>query len=156
VPLYFDNARPGPAAIGAPAWVAPGTAIPVHLSAPSDVPPISGIHGYAISIDNAAAGSPCAAADRCAAAEVDLPGGIADDSASLPAPPAGVSYIHASAVSGSGMRSTTATQAIGVDGTPPQVHLEGAPSGWSNGPVRLTALATDPLSGLTAAGRAAR
>jgi hypothetical protein len=48
--------------------------------------------------------------------------------------------------------ANTATVAIGVDGTPPRVRLEGAPSGWAAGPVRLTALATDPLSGMAAEG----
>lgn len=152
VPLYFDDARPGPVGIEAPAWVAAGAPITVHLAAPPGPLPISGIHGYAISVDGAANGSPCAAPDRCSAAEIDLPGGVTDDALTLQAPVAGVSYIHAVAVSGSGMRSPTVTRPIGVDGTPPQVRLEGAPSGWSNGPVRLTAIATDPLSGTSAAG----
>jgi hypothetical protein len=152
VPLYFDDVRPGPVTIEVPPWVAAGTSVPIHLSSPAGPLPISGIHGYAVSLDGAAAGSPCAAADRCAATEVDLPGGITDDSTTVRAPAEGVSYIHASAVSGSGMRSITATQAVGIDGTPPQVRLEGAPAGWTDGPVRLTALATDPLSGTAAAG----
>jgi len=152
VPLYFDNARPGPVAIEAPTWIAPGTAIPVRLSAPAGPLPISGIHGYAISIDQAAAGSPCAALDRCVVTEIDLPGGIKDDATTLRAPPEGVAYIHAGAVSWSGMRSPTTTRSIGVDGTPPLVRLEGAPAGWVDGPVRLIAFATDPLSGTTDAG----
>ncbi|HTT93673.1 MAG TPA: hypothetical protein VMF55_03315 [Solirubrobacterales bacterium] len=151
-PLYFDDARPGPVSIEAPTWVAVGSLIPVHLSAPAAPRPISGISGYAVSLDGAAAGSPCAAVDHCVAAEGDLPGGIANTSIALRAPAEGRSYIHASAVSGSGMRSITATEAIGVDGTPPQVRLEGAPSGWADGPVRLTAIASDPLSGTTADG----
>ncbi|HKZ15543.1 MAG TPA: carboxypeptidase-like regulatory domain-containing protein [Solirubrobacterales bacterium] len=151
-PLYFDNARPGMVAIEAPTWVAPGSTIPVQLSAPGGPVPISGIHGYAVSIDGAAAGSPCVASDRCTDGEIDLPGGIGDTATALRAPPEGISYIHASAVSWSGMRSITATREVGVDGTPPQVRLEGTPSGWADGPVRLTAIATDPLSGTTAAG----
>jgi hypothetical protein len=152
VPLYFDDARPGPVGIDAPDWVAAGAPIPIHLSAPGGPLPISGVRGYAVSIDGAADGSPCTAADRCAAAEVDLPGGVTDDAVTLQAPVEGVSYVHAVAVSGSGMRSPTVTRPLGVDGTPLQVRLEGAPSGWSNGPVRLTASATDPLSGTSAAG----
>jgi hypothetical protein len=152
VPLYFDDARPGAVGIEAPTWVAAGTAIPIHLSAPAGPLPISGIHGYAIAIDGGADGSPCAATDRCAAAEVDLPGGVTDDAITLRAAGEGVTYVHAAAVSGSGMRSPTATRAVGVDGTPPQVRLEGTPAGWSDGPVRLTAIATDPLSGTIAAG----
>src|SRR6202012_2931805 len=85
--------------------------------------------------------------------EVDLTGGIAGDSTSLTAPPEGISYVHAVAVSGSGMASSsTATAAVGVDGTAPRVSLEGAPAGWAAGPVHLTALATDDLSGMAPAG----
>jgi hypothetical protein len=153
VPLYFDDVRPGSVSITAPAWVAPGTPIPIHLSHPAAPLPISGVQGYAVSIDQAAAGSPCSLADRCGTGEIDLPVGIADDSTTLPAPAEGISYVHAAAVSGSGMRSAgTATRAIGVDGTPPLVRLTGAPAGWSGGPVRLAALATDPLSGMAADG----
>jgi hypothetical protein len=151
-PLYFDDARPGPVAIEAPDWVAAGTVVPIHLAAPTGPRPISGIRGYAISIDGATDGSPCAASDRCATTEIDLPGGVADDAIALRAPAEGVSYLHAAAVSGSRMRSPTATRPLAVDGTPPQVRLEGAPSGWADGPVRLTAFAADPLSGTAAAG----
>ena len=152
VALFFDDVRPGPIGIEAPAWVAAGAPVPVHLAAPSAPLPVSGIRGYAVSVDGAADGSPCATAEHCAQAEIDLPGGIADDAITVQAPAEGVSYVHAVAVSESGMRSPTATRQVGVDGTPPQVRLEGAPSGWANGPVRLSALATDPLSGTAAAG----
>jgi hypothetical protein len=153
VPLYFDDARPPAPSVSAPAWVAPGSPVPIHVGAPTAPLPISGIQGYAVSIDAAANASPCARADRCAPAEVGLPGGIGAGSIALPAPPEGISYVHAVAVSGSGMDSATvATRPIGVDGTPPQVRLEGAPAGWATGPVKVTALATDPLSGMAADG----
>jgi hypothetical protein len=153
VPLYFDGAAPGAISASAPAWVAPGVPIPVHLGHPSAPLPLSGIAGYAVSIDAAAAAAPCARVDRCGPAEVDLPGGIGNDAISLPAPPEGISYVHAVAVSGSGMASRApATVAVGVDGAPPTVRLGGVPTGWASGPVRLTALATDPLSGMAAAG----
>ncbi|HEY0280431.1 MAG TPA: hypothetical protein VGC32_19360 [Solirubrobacterales bacterium] len=152
-PLYFDDARPRPVSITAPAWVAAGTVVPIRLSHPAAPLPISGIGGYAVSIDGVAAGAPCARADRCASGEVDLRGGISQDSTSLPAPPEGISYVHAVAVSGSGMASAgTATVAVGVDGTAPQVRLEGAPAGWAARPVHLTAVATDELSGMKPAG----
>ncbi len=48
--------------------------------------------------------------------------------------------------------SGTATVAVGVDGTAPRVRLEGAPAGWAAGPVHLTAVATDELSGMAPAG----
>jgi hypothetical protein len=152
VPLHFDNARPPAVTISAPAWVAPGTPISIHIGHPSAPLPLSGIQGYAVSIDPAAGASPCARADRCAAGEIDLAGGIGGDAISLPAPAEGVSYVHAVAVSGSGMDSATASTPIGVDGTPPQVRLEGAPAGWAAGPVKMTAHASDPLSGMAAAG----
>jgi hypothetical protein len=153
VPVFFDDARPPAAAVSAPAWVAPGTPVPIHVTPPTEALPVSGIHGYAVSIDAAASASPCARADRCAPAEVDLASGIGADAISLPAPPEGISYVHAVAVSGSGMDSASAaTRPIGVDGTPPQVRLEGTPSGWAAGPVKVTALATDPLSGMAADG----
>jgi hypothetical protein len=152
-PLYFDNARPQPVSIAAPAWVAAGTTVPIRLSHPAAPLPISGIVGYAVSIDGVAEGVACARADRCAGGEVDLAGGVGQDSTSLPAPPEGISYVHAVAVSGSGMASSsTATVAVGVDGTAPRVRLEGAPAGWAAGPVHLTAVATDDLSGMAAAG----
>jgi hypothetical protein len=153
LPLYFDNGRPDGVSISAPAWVAAGTVVPMHVSPPAWPWPISGIGGYAVSIDGAADGSPCSRADRCASDEVDLPGGLYDTSLALPAPAEGISYIHAVALSSSWVTSTTtATTRIGVDGTPPQVRLTGAPAGWAAGPVRLTAVASDPLSGMAAVG----
>src|SRR5262249_39363165 len=107
VPLYFDDARPGPVGIEAPEWVAAGSGLPIHLSAPAAPAPLAGIRGYAVSVDGSADGAPCTAADRCAPAEVDLPGGAGDDAITLRASAEGVSYVHAVAVSGSGMRSPT-------------------------------------------------
>ncbi len=153
VPLLFDDARPQPVAVSAPAWVAAGSGFRVQLSHPPEPLPISGIHGYAIAVDEHPDGRPCAPVDRCAPGEEDLQGGIGADTTELPGLPEGVSYVHAVAVSGSGMASSAVgTTRIGVDGTPPTVHVEGLPSGWAAGPVRLTAIAEDPLSGMKAAG----
>jgi hypothetical protein len=151
-PLLFDDARPPAVSVSAPTWVAAGSPVPIRVDPPPAPLPVSGIQGYAVSIDSAAGASPCARTDRCALSELDLPRGIGDDAISLPAPPEGVSYVHAVAVSGSGMDSPVATRSIGVDGTPPQVRLEGAPDGWASGPVRLTVRASDPLSGMAPAG----
>jgi hypothetical protein len=153
VPLYFDDARAPAVSVSAPPWVAAGTPVPIRVRPPAGPLPLSGIQGYAVSIDAAAGASPCARADRCAPAEVDLPGGIADVAVSLPAPPEGIGYVHAVAVSGSGMDSAKiATQPIGIDGAPPGVRLEGVPEGWASEPVRVTARASDPLSGMAASG----
>ncbi len=151
--LSFDDARPPAVSVSAPSWVAAGAPVPIHVSHPAAPLPISGIAGYAVSVDSSAGGSPCARDDRCAPGELDLAGGIDDDSLSLPSPPEGVNYVHAVAVTRSGMSSTaTATVPIGVDGSPPRVRLEGMPAGWASGPVRLTARAGDQLSGMAAAG----
>jgi hypothetical protein len=151
VALYFDPVAPSPVTVAAPRWVASGTAVPVTLSHPTAPLPISGIAGYAVTVDAHPDGLPCAHADRCATSE--LAGGPDDDSIELPSPPEGISYIHAVAVSGAGLASTAvATTTVGVDGTPPAVHLEGVPDTWSAGPVPLTAVADDPLSGMAASG----
>jgi hypothetical protein len=153
VPLYFDDAQPAPVTAAAPTWIAAGASVPVRLSHPAAPLPLSGIRGYAVSLDTHQDGSPCAHADHCGAAELSLPGGIGDDAIDFPSPPEGVSFVHALAVSNSGMASTAVgTAKVGIDGTPPQVHLDGGPAGWSAGPVRLAAVAVDPLSGMAAAG----
>ncbi len=153
VPLYFDNQPPNPVAVTTPAWVAPGSSVPVHLSHPAPPLPISGIAGYAVSIDAGPNGSPCLGADRCVAGEVDLPGGIDDDATAVTAPGEGIAYVHAAAVSVTGMRSTTGTAEFGIDGSPPEVELAGAPAGWTDHAVHLTVSAHDPLSGMAPAGR---
>lgn len=152
--LLFDDARPAPVAPTPPAAWIDRNAIPypLHVGHPATVP-ISGIEGYAVSVDSLPDGDPCAAADRCLASETDLRGGIDDDTLSLPELPEGTSYVHAVAVSGSGMKSSaTGTVALHVDRTLPVTRLAGAPSGWSNRAVTLTATATDALSGMQANG----
>jgi hypothetical protein len=152
VALNFDDVRPAPVTVTAPTWIAAGGNVPVRLAPPAAPLPVSGIQGYAVSLDTHQDGSPCARTDRCEAGELDLHG-IDDDAIELPSPPEGVSFVHAVAVSGSGLASSAvATARIGIDGTAPQVHLEGVPAGWSSGPVRMTAVAVDPLSGMAPAG----
>ena len=151
VPLYFDDARPPALTASAPSWVAAGTTVPIHVAAPSGPLPVSGIQGYAVSIDAAASASPCVAVGSCAPAEIDLPG-PGGGTIALPAPPEGMSFVHAVAVSGARLGSAAVAEPIGVDGTPPRVRLESAPADWAAGPVKVTALATDALSGMAAAG----
>jgi hypothetical protein len=158
VPLYFDDARPPAVSVSAPEWVAAGSPVPIHVAPPTAPLPISSVWGYAVSIDAAPIASPCVRADRCANGEIDLASGIGSGvvsggTVSLPAPPEGISYVHAVAVSGSGMDSANAaTVPVGVDGTPPRVRLDGAPADWAAGPVKVTAIASDPLSGMAADG----
>ncbi|HET7177197.1 MAG TPA: hypothetical protein VFI63_00770 [Solirubrobacterales bacterium] len=152
--LLFDDERPAPVAPTPPTGWIDRNAIPypLHIDHPATTP-ISGIEGYAISVDSSPEGEPCAADDRCLDSEIDLRGGVDDDTLPLPELPEGTSYAHAVAVSGSGMRSsTTGTAVLRVDRTLPVTRLAGAPSGWSSQPVTLTATATDALSGMRASG----
>jgi hypothetical protein len=152
--LRFDNARPASVRPLAPSgWVAAGKPATMQMEHPTDPLPVSGIRGYAVSVEPLDAAAPCAGADRCSVAETDLQGGIEADAFSLAALPEGQYSVHAVAVSGSGMRSTEAGSAIvRVDGTFPSVSLDGVPGGWTNGPLRVSARARDRLSGMLAAG----
>ncbi len=149
--LRFDNTRP--AAIEpeqVPSWIG-RTAFPLRIrfAHPAGPLPISGIRGYAAAIDTAPTGSPCAAADRCSDAETTLRGGVADDELTIGALPEGMSYLHAVAVSGAGMKSATSGHAVlRVDTTDPVTELVGVPTGWTNRAVQLTAKATDTGSGM--------
>ena len=149
--LRFDDARPPSIEpLPQPRWI-DRNAIPhtVRLSHPAWPLPVSGIRGYAVSVDASRDAGPCAAPDHCLDAETDLRGGIGDDSLSVADLPEGTSYVHAVAVSGSGMRSpTVGTAALHVDRTDPVTRLAGVPAGWTNQPVTLTATATDQLSGM--------
>jgi hypothetical protein len=150
--MLFDDVPPEPIAIHVPSWVAAGGQVPIDIDRPAPPLPPSGVVGYATSLDDSAAATPCARAGLCAQAEVDLRGGVGDQHGVLPAPSEGVYYVHVAAVSSSGVTSQVATARVGVDGTPPTVALEGVPAGWAPGPVRVTAAASDPLSGMTPAG----
>jgi hypothetical protein len=153
--LRFDDTRPG-AAVPLPdgSWIGrAGFPFTVRLEHPGAAPP-SGIRGYAVSVDSAVAGRPCAAADRCTEAETDLAGGAPGDSFSIPELPEGTRYVHAVAVSGAGMSSAAVgTAALRVDETPPVTKLSGAPTDWVDHPVTLIATATDGRSGMAPDGR---
>jgi hypothetical protein len=149
--LRFDDVRPGSAQPQAPnAWVAGNASALVRIGHPTGPDPVSGLRGYAISVDRGAGGAPCAGQDRCAVAETDLLAG-AGDTISLGFLPEGVNVVRAVAVSGSGMRSAEIRSTIvRVDATKPEVMLRGAFPGWADGPVQVSALARDPLSGMAA------
>jgi hypothetical protein len=152
--LSFDDALPGRAQPLAPTgWLSGNAAAVVTIGHPTTAQPISGIRGYAVSVDRGGGSAPCAAADRCTLAETDLRGGIGDDRASLGVLPEGVSMVRVVAVSGSGMRSAEIGSAqVRVDATRPLATLSGVRSGWAGGPVQVTARATDSLSGMAASG----
>jgi hypothetical protein len=148
--LRFDDARPGKAQPLEPSgWIAGNAPAIVTIEHPA-AQPISGIRGYAVSVDRGSGGQPCAGPNRCSLEETDLRAGITGDRASLGVLPEGSSVVRVVAVSGSGVRSTEAGSAqVRVDATRPVVVLEGVPQGWANGPVQVTARATDSLSGMT-------
>jgi hypothetical protein len=152
--LRLDQERPAATQPLLPAgWIAGGEAAHLRLAHPEGPQPLSGIRGYAISIDGDPEGSPCVSRELCSDEETDLRTGIAGDSLTLPSLPEGSVFVHAVAVSGSGMRSERAGVAVAhVDATAPRVALHGAPSGWAAGPVRLLAAAADGLSGMNADG----
>ena len=155
VNLRFDRERPGRVEPAAPPGWLGRAELPhlVRLSHPEGAVPISGVRGYAVSVGPELESSPCADALICIDAETDLRGGVEDDTLALADLPEGRSYVHAVAVSGSGVRSELPGHAeLLVDRTDPVTTLAGAPSGWANGPVALRASATDALSGMTPAG----
>lgn len=150
-PLRFDDARPAPVEAEAVAGWIGRTAFPLRLRLGHPAGPFSasGIRGYAVAIDSSVDGMPCAAADRCSDAETTLRGGVAGDEFEVPALPEGTSYLHAVAVSGAGMKSALAGRtALHVDTTDPVTQLQGVPPGWTNGAVRLVAVASDAGSGM--------
>lgn len=153
--LRFDDVVPGriepPAA---PGWIG-RTAFPytLRLGHPGGAAPLSGIGGYAASIDGSAGGGACLITGSCGAAESLLQGGVGADALTLPGLPEGTSYLHAVAVSGSGTRSASAaTSTLRVDKTDPAMELSGDPGGWSNRPLTLAASAGDGGSGMVASG----
>lgn len=156
VPLRFDNVRPGPIEPQFHAGWVGRTAFPlrVRLGHPSGPLPLSGIRGYAVAIDAAPDGNACAATDRCGDAETTLRAGVAGDELEIGTLPAGTSYLHAVAVSGSGMKSTTTgTIALHTDTTDPVAQLTGLSPDWTNRTVQLTASAVDTASGMEGDGQ---
>lgn len=131
---FDDTVPPAPALQTPPGWGLEGEPALLGVGPGPGIPPPSGIRGYTISVE-----------DR----EIDL---TATGSVSLGVLPEGVYPVRAVAVSGSGVASPVQTTTVRVDGTPPVLSLEGAPSGWSDSPVQLTVLARDELSGMTATG----
>jgi hypothetical protein len=147
--LRFDDTVPPPPAPQAPAgWLAGHEVAELKIGHPSGPLPLAGIRGYAISLDGGGGSFPCAHPDWCSVAETDLPQGIADDTVSLGTLPEGETYARVVAVTESGVPSPVASVIFRSDGTLPRLGLQGIPPGWSSGPVRLTALAADELSGM--------
>jgi hypothetical protein len=152
--LLFDNLPPGPVqALDPGGWLGGGVPTVVRIEHPAPPLPVSGIRGYALSVERGSGALPCDGRDRCSKAETQLGGGIDDDTISLGLLPEGTNSVHVVAVSGSGMRSDeVGTTTLHVDATAPEIALRGVPTGWATGAVQLTAVATDPLSGMAPSG----
>jgi hypothetical protein len=156
VALRYDDVRPGPVRPLDPGgWIAADASTTVRIEHPPAPLPVSGIRGYAISVDRGEGSNPCSSPLRCTLAETDLRSGIDNDEISIGGLPEGVNVVRAVAVSGSGMRSASlGSVPLRVDTSYPEVELLGRPAGWANRPLRLTAVAQDRLSGMKAAGPA--
>ena len=152
--LRFDDARPGSVEALPPGEWLGRSSFPylLRLSHPTGPQPLSGIGGYAVAIDESPSGHPCPSG-RCGSASLEAHGGIEGDTIEVIELPEGTNYVHAAAVSGSGIASATAGQTtVRVDKSDPNTTLEGVPEDWSNAPVRLTARASDSASGMTPGG----
>jgi hypothetical protein len=152
--LRFDDARPAAArALSPVGWIRAGSEVLLKLEHPAPPLPASGIRGYAIALDHGSGALPCAGPDSCSEAETDLRAGIDGDSISLGALAEGTDVAVVVAVAGSGLRSEVASRtALHVDGSEPRLVLSGAPQGWSDRPLQLTATASDSQSGVAAGG----
>jgi hypothetical protein len=148
--LRFDDARPGAVLPLLPAtWIGAEQVPLLRLTHPAGPVPISGLRGYAVSVDLDPDAVPCRAEDRCTPSETDLGGGPGDDSMPLRQLPEGTVQVRAVAVSGSGKRSANlGSGLLRVDLTPPSVSVRDAPAGWVNHAVSVTAVALDRLSGM--------
>jgi hypothetical protein len=149
--LPFDDVPPPTPEPDSPQrWLLATEAALLRVGHPAAPLPLSGIRGYAMSLDHGEGSSPCSSI--CSVAETDLAAGIDGDTLSLGTLPEGTTYARVVAVSGAGVPSPPRTAVFKVDATLPRVTLTGVASGWSAGPVRLNAHASDSLSGMTAAG----
>lgn len=150
--LHFDDVAPPPPTVEGPGrWLLGGEVAQLQIGRPEGPAPLSGIRGYALSVDFGTGGSPCQSPALCTVAETDLLGSE-DHSVPLGTLPEGTNYARVVAVSGAGVSSPLRSAVIRVDATPPRLTLTGVPGGWSSGPVKLTAIAADQLSGMAAAG----
>lgn len=150
--LRFDDVAPqAPLPHGPTRWLLGAEPAVLAIDQPDGPQPLSGIRGYALSVDPGTGGAPCQSPALCTVAETDVPG-AADASVSLGTLPEGTNYARVVAVSGAGVASPLRTAVIRVDATSPRLTLTGAPSGWNAGPLKLTVFAADQLSGMAAAG----
>jgi hypothetical protein len=151
--LRFDDVAPSAPGAAAPGgWLRGEEVALLDLQAPAAPLPLSGLGGYAISLDRGTAVHPCAGPAACTEEEIDLAAGASLEQIPLGTLPQGTTYARVVAVSRAGVPSPVSTATFRVDSTAPSVSLSGIPDGWRNQPVTVHAHATDTLSGMAAAG----
>lgn len=152
--LRFDDVPPAPAgAVPPTGWLRGGDMATLGLEPPAALP-LSGLGGYAISLDRGSGVHPCTNPSLCTPAETDLGPGASLAPVPLGTLPQGLTYARVVAVSGASVPSSVSSAIFRVDATDPLLSLSGAGEAWRNGPVRVFAHATDSLSGMEAAGTA--
>ncbi len=148
--LRFDDRPPGDVVPESPAGWISADELPLRqviARAASGGP--SGVGGYALSVSGDGPRNPCPLG-ICTAPDLALSGGIDDRTGIIPGLAEGTHWVSAVAASGAGVASENpGSTTVNVDRTPPSVRLDGAPSGWVNRPVVLTANATDAASGMS-------
>lgn len=151
--LRFDDVPPAvPSAKAPERWLRGEEVALLELDPAAGAPPLSGVAGYAISLDRGVGGHPCRNPSLCEPVETDLAPSAIADPVPLGTLAQGTTYARVVAVSGAGVPSSVAIATFRVDSTDPLLSLSGIPSGWRNTPVRVTALATDSFSGMVADG----
>ena len=149
--LRFDDVVPPPPVVSGPErWLRGDEVALLRIEAPAEPLPLSGLGGYAFSLDRGTGGHPCASPSLCTAAETDLAAGA--EAVALGTLPEGTTFARVASVSGAGVPSPLRTATFRVDATDPLLSLAGNLDGWSDGPVRVWAHATDALSGMSPAG----
>ncbi|MBS1880795.1 MAG: hypothetical protein JST31_14890 [Actinobacteria bacterium] len=152
VTLRYDGTTPSAPGAAAPSGWLDGRATVAVTVSPPTVRPVSGIHGYAISVSGRPGESPCAIRTICTDAELALPGGVDQHQLQLGRLPEGVNYVNVVTVAGTGIASPPTSVPVRIDISPPRIHFAGVSSGWVDHPVPVTAVADDPLSGMAASG----
>lgn len=151
--LRFDDVAPSaPTATAPGGWLQGEEVAMLDLQAPAAPLPISGLGGYAVSLDRGAGGHPCASPTLCTEAETDFAAEEGAEPVALGTLAQGTNYVRVVAVSGAGVPSPVSTATVRVDATAPQLTLSAGTDGWTNRPVLVHAHATDPLSGMAPAG----